>query len=251
MATAESSINEFPGDDDDDDSVNETNSSTTVTEVLYSPQWNRTSNMKKIPNKYNKNNKSIVDNMQSNKQSSWCSSKLKISNEEPRSFHRSSSTRTPLNSLSIDESTHQTIFQSNQMPLASYSSSQFTSSDDFLNNNPFVNRLRNPSVAQKYGHSYFDTNKGSSTDSSRNANFETFFPESSTTADSFFDNLESRVIILSFYVIVYLDIINISQYTTPHYQYMTCCIECRKHVYHLWKWTLSIFRNIDFIGRKI
>ncbi|XP_003246208.1 uncharacterized protein LOC100569697 [Acyrthosiphon pisum] len=191
MATV-SSFTKFPG-DDDDDSQNETNSTTTVTKVVYSPQWNYKSNMKIIPKKqHKKNNKSIVDIMQSNKQSSWCSSKPKTSNEEPQSFHRSSSTRTPLNSPPIGESTHQTIFQSNQKPLSSYySSSQFTSSDDFLNNNPFVNRLRNPSVAQKYGHSYFDTN-GSSTDS-RNANFDTFFPESSTTADSFFDNLESRV----------------------------------------------------------
>jgi len=217
MATV-SSLSEFPDDDDDDDSLNETNSSTTVTEVVYSPQWNRKSNMKIIPNKHKKNNKSIVG-MQSNKQSSWCSSKLKISNEEPLSFHGSSSTRTLLNSPPIGESTHQTIFQSNQKPLTSYnSSSQFTSSDDFLNNNPFVNRLRNPSVAQKYGHSYFDT-IGSSADGSRNANFDTFFPGSSTTADSFFDNLESRVIILSSYyslglLFIYLDInINI-QYRT-------------------------------------
>jgi len=202
MATV-SSHSKFPG-DDDDDSLNETSSSTTAMEVVYSPQWNRKSNMKIIPNKHKKNNKSIVDIMQSNKQSSWCSSKLEISNEEPQSFHRSSSTRTQLNSTHIGESTHQTIFQSNQKPLASYNfSSQFTSSDDFLNNNPFVNRLRNPSVVQKYGDSYFDTNS-SYTGSSRNANFDTFFPESSTTADSFFDNLESRVIILLFYMYLYL-----------------------------------------------
>lgn len=205
MATV-SSINEFPG-DDDNDSLNETNSSTTVTEVVYSPQWNRKSNMKKILNKHKKNNKIIVD-MQSNKQSSWCSSKLKISNEEPQLFHRLSSSHTPLNSPPTNESTHQTIFQSNQMPLTSYSSSPFTSSDDFLNNNPFVNRLRNPTITQTYGHSYFDTN-GSSTDSNRNAKFDTFFPESSTTADSFFDNLESRVIIFYRFIFIYLDI-NIS-----------------------------------------
>jgi len=195
MATV-NSINEFPV-DNDDDLLNETNSSTTFTEVVYLPQWNRQSNMKKIPNKHKKNNKSIVD-MQSNKRQSWCSSKLKIPIEEPQSFHRSSSTHTPLKSTSIDESTHQTTFQPNQKPLTSHSSSQYTSSDDFLNNNPFVNRLRNPTVVQKYGHSYFDSN-GSFTDSSQNANFDTFFPESSRTADSFLDNLEPQVIILSFY----------------------------------------------------
>jgi len=202
--TTVSSLSEFPS-DDDDGSLNETNSLTTVTEVVYSPQWDRKSNMKMIPNKqHKKNNKSIFDIMESNKQSSWCSSKIKISNEEHQSFHRSSSTLTSLNSPPIDESTQQTISQSNQKSLTSYnnSSSQFTSSDDFLKNNPFVNRLRNPSVAQKYGHSYFDTNC-SSTGSSRNANFDTFFPESSTTADSFFDNLESRVIILSFYMYLF------------------------------------------------
>lgn len=200
--TTVSSLSEFPS-DDDDGSRNETNSSTT--EVVYSPQWNRKSNMKMIPNKqHKKNNKSIADIMESNKQSSWCSSKLKISNEEPRSFQRSSSALTSLNSPPIDESTHQTISQSNQKPLTSYysSSSQVTSSDDFLKNNPFVNRLRNPSVSQEYGHSYFDT-YCSSTDSSRNSNFDKFFPKSSTTADSFFDNLESRVIILSFYMYLF------------------------------------------------
>lgn len=195
MATV-NSINELLS-DNDGDLLDETNSSTTFTKVVYSPQWNRKNNLKKIPNKHKKNDESIVD-MQSNKRSSLCSSKLKISNDKPQPFQRSSSTHTSLHSQPIDESAHQTIFQSNLKPLNSYNSSQYTSSDDFFNNNPFFNRLRNPTVAQKYGHSYFDSN--SSSTKSQNTNFDTFFPECSTTADSYFDNSESRVIIILFYI---------------------------------------------------
>lgn len=190
------SINEFLS-DNDGDLLDETNSSTTFTKVAYSPQWNCKNNLKKIPNKHKKNDESIVD-MRSNKRSSLCSSKLKISKEKTQPFQQSSSTYTSLHSQPIDESTHQTIFQSNRKPLNSYNSSQYTSSDDFFNNNPFFNRLRNPTVAHKYGHSYFDSN--SSSTESQNTNFDTFFPECSTAADSFFDNSESRVIIILFYM---------------------------------------------------
>jgi len=192
------SINELP--DDNDDLLNDTDSSTAFPDVMYSPQWNRKSFMKRIPNKLMKNNKSSTVNVQLNKQSSWCSSKLKISNEEPQSLHQSSSIHTPFNGLPFDENTHPTSFQSNQKPLSSYSSSHYTSSNDFYRNNPFVKRLKNPSVTQKYHPSYFDSN--SSSTGSPNANFESFYPESSTTTDSFSENLESQVIIVSLYLLI-------------------------------------------------
>jgi hypothetical protein len=193
------SINEL-SDDHEGDLINDTDSSTSFNDVMYSPQWNRKSYIKKIPNKLVKNSKSIVD-MQMNKQSSWCSSKLKISNEEPQSFHRSSSAHTPFDNPSIDESYHSTSFQSNQKPSNSYPSSQYTSSADFFNNNPFVNKLKNPTIPQKYGHSYFDSN--SSSTNSSNANFELFFPESSTISDSFLGNSETQVIVISLYLLIW------------------------------------------------
>jgi len=182
-------------DDDEGDLLNDSDSSTSFANVIYSPQWNRKGLIKKIPNKLMKNSKSIVD-VQLNKQSTWCSSKLKMSNEEPQPFRRSSSTHTP----SICESSDSKIFQSNQNTSSSYSSSLYTNSDDFFNNNPFFNKLRNPTVMQNYGHSYFDSNNSSI--DSRNANFESFFPENSTTSDSFLDNLESQVIIISLYLLI-------------------------------------------------
>jgi len=190
------SINEFLS-DNDGVLLDETNISTTFTKEVYSPKWNLQNNLKKIPNKHKKNYESIVD-LRSNKRSSLCSSKLKISNDKLQPFQRLSSTHISLHSQPIDETAHQTVFQSNQNPLNSYSSSQYTSSDDFFNNNPFVNRLRNPTVAQKYGHSYFDSNSLST--ESQNTNFDAFFPECSTITDSFIDNFEFRVIIILFYI---------------------------------------------------
>lgn len=187
-------------DDDEGDLLNDSDSSTSFANGIHSPQWNRKGLIQKISNKLMKNSKSIVDG-QLNKQSTWCSSKLKISNEEPQSFRRSTSTYTPFDSSSIYENSDSKIFQSNQKTSSSYSSSLYTNSDDFFNNNPFFNKLRNPTVAQNYGHSYFDSNN-SSTDS-KNANFESFFPENSTTSDSFLDDLESQV---SNYFIIFINL---------------------------------------------
>lgn len=185
--------------DDEGDLLNDSDNSTSFVNVIYSPQWNCKGLIKKIPNKLLKNSKSIVD-VQLNKQSIWCSSKLKISNEESQPFRRSTSTYTTFDSPSINESSDSKIVQSNQKTSSSYSSSLYTNSDDFFNNNPFFNKLRNPTVAQNYGHSYFDSN--SSSTNSRNANFESFFPDNSTTSDSFLDNLESQVIIISLYLLI-------------------------------------------------
>lgn len=188
MLTVNSS-GQFLDDNNLTEQLNDTNSSTSFKNAVFSPQWNRKSFMKKIPNKNIKSFESTVD-LKINKQSSLCSSKHEISYKKSQPLDRLSSTHSSFNSPPIDEDIQPNSFKLNQKPLSSDSSSQYASSLDYSYNNQFINMLRNPSVVQKYRYSYFDSR--SPTDSQK-ANFESFFPESLMTADSFFDNMESQV----------------------------------------------------------
>lgn len=128
--------------------------------------------------KDNKLNKRIFN--QFNKQPSWCSVKLKNSDDKLQSTQQS------LHSPSNNNSSINN-YQQNQILSKSFSSSENINSDDLFYN-PFINKLKNLSVVQK--HNSF----ASSTDS----NAEPFFPEKITTDYLSNYNSGSSVIIITF-----------------------------------------------------
>lgn len=122
---------------------------------------------------------SIVNQL--NKPSSWCSSKSENTGDPAQSTPNPSHLDQDHSSLS---SSYSSQMQSSSIP-PDYS-------DDLLYNNPFLKKLRTPSVVQKMHSSYYLSN-AMSTDS-LNMNVETFFPEDTAT-NSPSESFESKVII--------------------------------------------------------
>lgn len=128
------------------------------------------------------NRTSIVNQLIEN--SSWCLPKSDISNNQ-------SLTETLNSSIKLQQ-TYSSLPNSNSSNFQLASRSPDYSDDDYLYDNPFLKKLRTPSVVQKLHSSYYASN-GSSVNS-LNTNFGSFFPEDTTT-NSTSVSLESQVTI--------------------------------------------------------
>lgn len=125
--------------------------------------------------------------------SSWCHPKPDMSNNQSQAQILNSSTQL--------QQTYSSLPNSNYNNLKSLSKSPDYSDDDFLYDNPFLKKLKTPSVVQKIHSSFYGSNDPS--EDSLNTNFVSFFPEDTVT-NSPSVSLESQVHIFSNICVLFL-----------------------------------------------
>lgn len=139
--------------------------------------------VEKKSGKASKTNRTSIVNQLIEK-SSWCLPKSDISSNQSQAQLLNSSIKLQQTYLSLPNS-NSTNFQSP-------SKSPDYSDDDYIYDNPFLKKLRTPSVVQKLHSSFYASN--SSSVESLNTNFVSFFPEDTAT-NSTSVSLESHVTI--------------------------------------------------------
>lgn len=145
--------------------------------------------MKNISTKVQKNKNKRIFN-QLNVQPSWFHTNVSKSMSD-QSMQQS----LPLPDFSKN-SFNDNNYQSIQRTSFNSSSSENSNSDYFLHNNPFLNKIKHPSVILKHGQP-LRTTTSDSFSSDQNSNFESFFPDN-TFNNNYTSHFTSESVVLNY-----------------------------------------------------